>query len=242
MSRATFAFLACHVLVALAGAQPRTSVRYPWVYPGNFNERIRQADVIVSGTIVSTVAENTQVLNGVEVTSNKADIRADRIFKGRANARTVLFLWFSPAPVSGVGVISSLPPLAHFVKGKWYLVFLRRNQTGYIVIMPIYAIEVSLAPASPGRLSNLSQAPEQLRDSEIAQELETAALAVPRPQPGVTGEAVTYFPYVVDLIGGCAKPFLRHFAGSPSKELADSACSWLALISRKGLRCNAAMQ
>lgn len=225
----------------MVGAQqPRavTSVRYPWVYPGNFNERARQADVVVSGTIVSTVPENTRVLDGVEVRANKANIKVDRIFKGEAKARTLQLLWFSPAPMSGLGVIASLPPLARFVDGRRYLVFLCRKQRGYAVTVPIYAIDVRLASASSTGPSDLSEAPEHVRKLEMAQELERAALSVPQPDPGVTGEAATYFPYVVDLIGGCAEPFLRHFAKSQSKELAAEARRWLAVLVDKGLQCN----
>lgn len=220
--------------------QPRaaTSVRYPWVYPGNFNERVRQADIVVSGTIVSTVPENIRVLDGVEVRANKANIKIDRIFKGGAKARTVRFLWFSPAPMSGGGVIASLPPLARFVDGRRYLVFLCRKQGRYVVTVPVYAIDVRLASAPSAGPADLSEAPEQVRKLEMAQELERAALSVPQPDPGVTGEAATYFPHVVDLIGGCAGPFLRHFAKSQSKELAAEARRWLAVLVEKGLQCN----
>jgi hypothetical protein len=60
---------------------------------------------------------------------------------------------------------------------------------------------------------------------------------VPEPAPGVTGETAPYFPYVIDILGDCAQPFLRHFAASGSKELRAAAQSWLALLVNKGLRC-----
>jgi hypothetical protein len=81
--------------------------------------------------------------------------------------------------------------------------------------------------------------PDDVRDSEIARELESAALSIGPPAPGTTGFAANYFPYVVDLIGGCAKPFLQHFAASPSNELRGAAQRWLKLLvdkpSDKGL-------
>ena len=232
-------FFACLLLSLTAGtSQPGNaqSVRYPWIYPGNFNQRISNADVVISGAIVSTAPGHIRTLDGVQVLSNQAKIRIDRVFKGYVKPGVLPFRWFSPAPVSG-GVIASLPPLARFRNGERYVVFLRRSQSGYAVTMPIYAIDVPLAPATSGRLSDLSQAPEQVRRSAIAQELETAALSLPKPGPGVTGEAATYFPYVVDLVGGCAEPLLRHFAGSASRELAGEAQRWLALLAQKRLRC-----
>ena len=67
-----------------------------------------------------------------------------------------------------------------------------------------------------------------------------AALLVPEPAPGMTGEAAAYFPYVVDLIGASAKPFLRHFAASRSNELRVAAQNWLVFLVNKGLRCTSA--
>ena len=96
------------------------------------------------------------------------------------------------------------------------------------------------APAPSAELSDLSQASDNLRQEEIAQELETAALSFPKPGPGTTGEAAIYFPYVIDLIGRCAEPFLWHFAASQSKELRGAAKRWLAFLAnnKKGQQCN----
>jgi|GraSoiStandDraft_24_1057298.scaffolds.fasta_scaffold95590_1 hypothetical protein len=203
----------------------------PWVYPGDFNERL-----IVSGTIASTARGNTRTVDGVEVTANEAKIKIDRIFKGEAKSATMQFLWFSPASASGF-LIYSGPPLADFKPSVRYLVFLRHGPTDYVVTIPIYEMEVRLAPIRAGTLSDLSQVPTSERNLEIAKELETAALFLPEPPPGVTGEAATYFPSVVDLLGGCAEPFLRHFAASRSKELRAAAQNWLALLVNKGLQC-----
>ena len=213
-----------------------SQLRYPWVYPGDFVERLTRSDLVVSGTIASTARGKTRTVDGVEVTANVAEIRIDRVFKGEAKSPTMQFLWFSQAPVSG-GVIYSGPPLADFKPKLRYLVFLRHRPTGYVVTIPIYEMEVRLAPVRSGTPSDLSQVPTSERNLEIAKELETAALSFPEPPPGVTGEAATYFPSVVDLLGGCAEPFLRHFAASRSKELRGAAQSWLALLVNKGLHC-----
>ena len=231
------------LLVSLLTAgtlQPAAAqVRYPWVYPGNFRERVMQADLVVSGTIVSTVPSGTRVVDGIHLTSNHASIEVDRIFKGQAHDRTIDFVWFSPTPMQRRGVISSGPPLAKFVAGQRLMVFLRKAVKGYVVIMPVYQTEVRLAPASPRNVTDVSVLPDGIRDSEIAGELESAALATVPPAPGTTGLATTYFPYVVDLIGGCARPFLQHFTASANKELQAAAQRWLRLLSDKNMRCEA---
>jgi hypothetical protein len=189
------------------------SSQYPWVYPGDFNERLARADLIVSGTIASTVRGKARIVDGVDVTANDANMSIDRIFKGRVKSATMQFLWFSLASTSG-GVIYSGPPLSDFRPKVRYLVFLRHGPSGYVVTIP-----------------------SSRRNLEIAKELETAALFLPEPPPGVTGDAARYFPYVVDILGGCAEPFLRHFAGSQSKELRAAAQNWLALLVNEELHC-----
>lgn len=58
---------------------------------------------------------------------------------------------------------------------------------------------------------------------------------MPEPAPGLTGEAATYFPDLVDLPGDCAEPFLQRFAASRRKELRTAAQKWLDLLVNKGL-------
>ncbi len=213
-------------------------VRYPWVYPGDFRERLKQADLVVSGTIRSTIPAGTRVVDEVELTSNRASIEVDRIFKGQGSERVIHFVWFSPALVKGWrGFAYSGPPTANFVAGKRFMVFLRKDTTGYVVTMPVYQMEVPLAPAAPSDIRDVSVLPVPIRDLEVARELESAALSIGPPAPGTTGLAAVYFPYVVDLIGGCAKPFLQHFAASPSNELRVAAERWLTLLTEKHLVC-----
>ena len=237
MSKRVFLRLACIALLAAEVVKPATAqVRSPSACGGDFRERLRQADLIVSGKILSTVPEGTQIVDGVDVTSNRASIEADRVFKGELRDRMLDFVWFSLPPdvMAYAG-----PPLANFAAGKRFLVFLREDATGYVVTIPLCRIEVLLAPASPLNVSDMSAVPDDTRDSQIARELETAARSIEPPAPGVSGYAVTYFPYVVDLVGGCAKPFLQYFTESPSKELRDVAQRWLTLLVDKKMGCNA---
>jgi hypothetical protein len=115
---------------------------------------------------------------------------------------------------------------------------LRRQGDDWVVSIPLYALEFALAPPSSSSvLNNLSETPWSTRSQAIAEELETAALALPRPEPGTTGFAPVYFPAVFDLIGGCAKPFFRSFLSSPSPELRAAAQRWLTLVEDKKLTC-----
>lgn len=216
-----------------------TQVTYPWVFPGDFRERLRVSDVVVSGIVIHTSRAGTRTVNGTKLTSNIARVRVDRVFQGTASAEELQFTWFSPHYSGKGGVIYSGPPLAAFDPGKRYLVFLKRTGLGWEVAMPLYELEVELAT---GRLRSaardLSLLPLQQRYESLAGELETVALAQPPPPSGTTGMAAITFSAVFDLIGGCAEPFYRQFLSVPSPELREEAMSWLKLIQSRHLRCD----
>lgn len=198
------------------------------------------SDVVVSGTVVHTSRAATRTINGTEVASNTARARVDRVFQGKAARGELQFTWFSPRwEESGGGVIYSGPPLAAFTPGKRYLIFLRRMGSRLEVAMPLYELEVELAPRSPpAAATDLSLLPMKERYESVAEELEAAALAQPPPSSGTTGMAAAIFPWVFDLVGGCAEPLYRHFLSVPSPELRGAAMTWLKLVQSRRLKCN----
>ena len=178
-------------------------------------------------------------MDHTELAGNVAHIRIDRVFRG-SHVEELQFTWFKYHATSEGGIVYSGPPLADFRPQKRYLIFLKQKLSGWVVAMPLYALEMELAPTPPSNaLRDLSEAPSDQRYEALAEELETAALLVPTPQPGLTGEAATYFPAVFDLLGGCAEPFYRRFLSSPSSELRGAALRWLSLIRSRHMTCKA---
>lgn len=228
------------LLVFCSTASPQVSTAYPWVFPGDFRERLRMSDVVLSGIVVNTSQAGTRTLSGTDLTSNIARVRVDRVFQGKASAGEIQFTWFSPhSEKGGIGFLYSGPPLAAFDPGKRYLIFLKRIGLEWEVAMPLYALEVELAPGlARAAARDLSLLPLQQRYESLAGELESVALAQPPPPSGTTGMAATTFPEVYDLLGGCAEPFYRHFLSVPSPELRAAAMSWLELIQSRHLRCD----
>lgn len=175
------------------------------------------ADLVVSGSVESTTPNGTRAVNGIDLDANIARLHADRIFKGNFTS-DVQFTWFTfHVQVNGSGGFAYAgPPLANFVPGKRYLVFLRREGSDWTVAMPLYGLEAELGPAPPARApQDVSAASARQRNGAIADELEQAARLTPPPAPGVTGKAAVYFPEVFDLIGACGEPFYREFLSSP---------------------------
>ncbi|HXJ93898.1 MAG TPA: hypothetical protein VMT20_13695 [Terriglobia bacterium] len=226
------------LLWGMVAAQGSASL--PWIFPGDFRERLRISDLVVSGMIEHTSRVGGRVVDGTDVTANIAHFRVDRVFqRSAAGEKLQRFTWFTlRVSTTGRGFAYSGPPLADFRSGKRYLVFLKRAGSGWEVAMPVYAIEEELAATPPGgALRDLSQVSIQRRYQGLAEELENAALAQPVPPPGMTGESASFFPSIFDLLGGCAERFYRRFLSSPSPELRDAAATWLRLIRSRHLAC-----
>jgi hypothetical protein len=214
---------------------------FPWTMPGNFLQRLQISDVVVSGTIESSSPAGVQTVDGEKLTATTARLRVDRVFQGEAEEQ-IRFTWFTLHWEGAGGWAYSGPPLADFRPHKRYLVFLKRDKSGWVVAMPLYALELELSPTPPAdSIRDFSRLLPEQRYEAIGEELETAALLVPAPPPGMTGLAAAYFPSVYDLLGGCAEPFYRKFLSSPSPELRAEALRWLEPIRSRHATCKTAV-
>lgn len=225
------------ILVVSCLAQSGSTI--PWTYPNGFKVRFGMADVVLAGTIEETHETGTEVLQGFEVDSRIASLKVDRSFQGRVERSTIRFKWFAPHHEGDGGVIYAGPPLAEFRAQTRYLVFLSKAGDGWVVAMPVYRLELKLASAPPAdSIRDVSIMPAEIRDQELAQELELAAMSEPLPTPGTTGFAPEYFNSVDELIGGCSEPFVRWFLKSPSPELRLAAQRHLDLMKKEKLSCD----
>jgi hypothetical protein len=209
----------------------------PWVFPGDFRERMRISDLVISGVIEQSSEAGAEFVDRTELVANIAQVRIDRVFQGHCS-RQLQFKWFRLWSPAGEGMLYSGPPVSNFRTQQRYLIFLKRADEAWVVSMPVYALEMTLAAnPSANRITDLSGAPLVAKYQALAQELEIAAMAVPDPPPGVTGDAATYFSSVFDLIGGCAGAFYYHFESSPSPELRRAALEWAGVIKKHHAGC-----
>jgi hypothetical protein len=207
--------------------------------PGNFVQRLLISDLVVSGFVESTAPSEMRTINGIKIDANIARFRVDRVFQGEPKD-DFQFTWFSLHMDGKESTAYVGPPLASFQSGKRYLIFLKKDKSSWVVAIPMYELESELAPElQTSSVSDFSKLLPERRYEAIAEELERAALLVPAPPPGVTGEAAVYFPEVFDLIGACAEPFYRKFLSSPSPELRADALDWLHLILTRHMTCTA---
>ena len=154
---------------------------FPWTMPGDFLQRLHISDVVVSGTVESLSPAGVQTVDGEELTATTARLRVDRVFQGEAEEE-IRFTWFTLHTEGAGGWAYSGPPLADFRPHKRYLVFLKRGKSGWVVAMPLYALELELSPMPPtGSIRDLSQLLPEQRYEAIGEELETAALLRAHP-------------------------------------------------------------
>jgi len=81
------------LLAAMVAAQVSASL--PWVFPGDFRERLRMSGLVVSGTIEETIQAGRHTVDGTKVMANVARLRVDRVFQGNAEGNEVRFTWFT---------------------------------------------------------------------------------------------------------------------------------------------------
>jgi hypothetical protein len=154
----------------------RSSTSSPWIFPGDFREQLRISDLVVSGIIEDTSALGVQIVDHSELAGNVARTRIDGVFQG-SRVKELQFIWFNYHATTEAGIVYSGPPLADFRPHKRYLIFLKQKISGWVVAMPLYTLEIELAPTPPSNaLRDLSEAPSEQRYEALAEELETAAL------------------------------------------------------------------
>lgn len=56
----------------------------PRTMPGDFLQRLRISDVVVSGTVETLSRAGVQTVDGVKLTATTARLRVDRVFQGEA--------------------------------------------------------------------------------------------------------------------------------------------------------------
>ena len=126
----------------------QSSTSLPWVFPGDFRERLRISDLVVSGIIEDTSALGVQIVDHTELAGNVARVRIDRVFQG-SRVEELQFTWFRYHTTTMGGMVYSGPPLADFRPHQRYLIFLKHKISAWVVPMPLYALEIELAPVPP---------------------------------------------------------------------------------------------
>jgi hypothetical protein len=90
---------------------------------GDFLQRLRISDLVVSGTIESSSPRGLQIVNGETLNANTARLRVDRVFPGKTTEE-LQFSWYTTHWDGARGYGYSGPPLADSQTRKRYSVFL----------------------------------------------------------------------------------------------------------------------
>ena len=114
------------LLAMMFATQSSTSL--PWIFPGDFRERLRISDLVVSGTVEDTSALGLQTVDHIELAGQVARIRIERVFQGSC-VEELRLTWFKYHATTEAGTIYSGPPFAEFRPHKRYLIFLKQKKT-----------------------------------------------------------------------------------------------------------------
>lgn len=200
------------------------------------DQRLSYSDLVCSATIMDTWRTGgTLTVNSFVTAENLARADVDSVFKGKLTSATITFRWYSwPGPadpnVGPGGYAYSGPPLAGLRNGTRYLLFLRGvGATGWRVTVPLYQLEIPLAPRPAANLrlgldaSGLAIAE---RNRELAEEFAAAARFV--ESQGDAADVYNYFSWTAELLGERAIPLIRSFLESATPRLRYFAADRLA--------------
>jgi hypothetical protein len=178
-------------------------------------ERERYSEIICSATIVKTSSAGNPVrLQGQEVSQWTTVARVDHVFKGTLNPRTIEFKYYGYIPPPELH-----PPTADFRPGIRYILFLRRHDSDLEVAVPIYQMEIELAPTNK---ADYSIGPPELA---LANELVSAIQSAPST---IGRLADTYFSWAEELIGKQTIPRVQPFLNSIDPLVRYQAAWWLS--------------
>jgi hypothetical protein len=196
---ATAAALAFIFLIGHAQSLP-VQGRIPFIRPSKLSLRFEKSDLVCTAIIVSTAqTANSPVVEGFRMQENLARAKLDRVYKGRLSSREFRFRWFSFFFEKGKSYAYSGPPLANFLPGVRYFIFLREQNGSLEVAIPMYQSEVPLAVEPPAELpADPSTATGEARGRALAAEM-VAAMRSNATVPG--GYAVEYIAYLREILG-----------------------------------------
>jgi hypothetical protein len=180
------------LLILLSAKIAARDEKAPFEYEPSLARRISYSAVVCSATIVRTQKFPTnKVIGGAERNQYIAEAIVDKVFKGTLGSPTIAFRYydFSTNPTAEYFG----PPAAHFEKESRYLVFLSDTGQDLEVSVPVWQMEIALAPTSQSDLASLASS-----TSGIADELFYSI----RTKPKTIGRTAShYFSWAEELIG-----------------------------------------
>jgi hypothetical protein len=183
-------------------------------------ERERYSEIICSATIVKTSPAGNEVrLRGQEVSQWSAVAHVDDLFKGTLDPKTIEFKYYGY--IAPPGVPDTLtPPTANFRPGVRYVLFLKRHDLDFEVAIPVYEMEIQLAPEPP-TLGESNSEPDIALAKELVFAIQSAPTTIGRL-------AATYFSWAEELIGKQAIPLVEPFLNSSDPLVRYQAAWWLS--------------
>lgn len=178
-------------LFLLLATVAANSEKAPFNYEPSLAKRIIYSGVVCSATIVSTHKLATKkVIGGSERNEYIAEATVDKVFKGTLGSPQIAFRYydFSSHPTEYFG-----PPIAFFEKESRYLIFLNHTGHDLEVAVPVWQMEIALAPRSQSNLASDLSSP-----TGIADELFYAVRARPKT---IGRSASHYFSWAEEVIG-----------------------------------------
>ena len=200
-------------LIALLPARPQELA--PNKFMPQIKERERYSEIICSATVVKISPAGRAVrLQGREVSQWIAVADVDHVFKGTLDPKTIELKYYGFIPPPELS-----PPTAYFHTGIRYVLFLTRHDSDLEVAIPVYQMEIELAP------TNRAGYPVGTPELALANELVSTIQSEPKT---IGRAAATYFSWAEELIGKQTVPLVEPFLNSSEPLVRYQAAWWLS--------------
>ncbi|HET7184439.1 MAG TPA: hypothetical protein VFI82_07120 [Terriglobales bacterium] len=191
----------------------------PFAYEPSLAKRISYSEIVCSATILKTEKMGRKELIGsAERDEFIAEAEVGRVFKGTLRSPSVRFRYYDFGPYPTPDHIA--PPTAFFETGSRYLLFLKGDGQNLQVAVPVWQMEIRLAPRPSSAATSVSPSP-----AGIAEELFYSV----RSKPKTLGRMAThYFSWAEEVIGKDAIPAVEPFLHSKDELVEYQAAWWLS--------------
>ncbi len=191
----------------------------PFAYEPSLAKRISYSEIICSATILKTEKMGRkELIGGAERDEFIAEAEVGRVFKGTLRSPSVRFRYYDFGPYPTPDHFG--PPTAFFETGSRYVLFLKGDGQNLQVAVPVWQMEIRLAPRPSSAATSVSPSP-----AGIAEELFYSV----RSKPKTLGRMAThYFSWAEEVIGKDAIPAVEPFLHSKDELVEYQAAWWLS--------------
>ncbi len=206
--------LLCLILLCVGQAE-----QAPFAYEPSLTKRVNYSDVVCSATITKTEKTGiTRTIGGKMRNEIIAEASIGQVFKGAFPARSIRVRYFDYGILPTADFMT--PPLARLEVHSRYILFLKSVEGSLEVAVPVWQMEIRLAPRPISEAEAVSRSLSGLAE-ELFYSIKTSPESIGR-------SATHYFSWAEEVTGCDAIPDVSRYLTSDDALVRYQAAWWLS--------------